>query len=193
VIISRESTLGEVAAAVTAALDRAGISAVLTGGACATIYSDGAYQSYDLDFVIRGHATRQALDRALAGIGFERDGDRYVHSSTEFFVEFPRGPLAIGDDVQITPVTLPLRYGSVTALSSTDACRDRLAAFYHWSDRQSLTAAVEIASRQRIDMAAVRLWSDSEGFQEKFREFLQELKRKRTTSRTRRSRAARGT
>ena len=169
--LTRRSTLVDVAATVAAALREAGFTAVLTGGACATIYSDGAYQSHDLDFIIRGGGNRAALDAAMARAGFARSHDRYVHPATEFFVEFPRGPLSIGDDVNIKPADLKVGRGRTLALSPTDACRDRLAAFYHWSDRQSLQSAVEIALRHRVNMAAIRRWSEREGHPERFEEF----------------------
>lgn len=167
------------AAAVAAALRAAGIDAVLTGGACATVYSGGEYQSHDLDFIVRRGGTRATLDAAMAGLGLTRDGDRYVHGRTPFFVEFPRGPLAIGDDLRISPVVLRMGGGRVTMLSATDACRDRLAAFYHWSDRQSLDVALAIARRHRVSLAAIRRWSAAEGFAAGFDEFARALKRTR--------------
>lgn len=169
--LTRTASIGQVAAAVAAVLRDAGFTAVLTGGACATIYSDGAYQSHDLDFIIRSGGPQRALEAALAGIGFRRDGDWFVHAATRFFVEFPRGPLAIGDDVNVKPVVLKVARGRTLALSATDACRDRLAAFYHWSDRQSLKSAVEIAKRHRVNMALIRRWSEREGHIDKFEEF----------------------
>jgi hypothetical protein len=64
-----------------------------------------------------------------------------------FFVEFPVGPLGIGRDLAVKPVQIRIGGGArrIRALSATDCCRDRLAAFYHWNDRQSLDAAVDIA------------------------------------------------
>jgi hypothetical protein len=177
--ITRRSTLPDVAAAVARALREGGFDAVLTGGACATIYSRGAYLSHDLDFIVRAGGGRRALDRAMAAAGFSRAGDRYVHPATTFFVEFPRGPLSIGDDARIRPVRLTIGTASVTALSATDSCRDRLAAFYHWSDRQSLASAVEIACHQRVNMAAIRRWSEREAAAEKFHEFRDLLARRR--------------
>jgi hypothetical protein len=153
--------------------------AVLTGGACATFYSDGVYESHDLDFIVRSGGTRKSIDAAMATIGFTRDGDRYTHPATRFFVEFPRGPLAIGDDLAITPVELEVGPGKTLALSATDACRDRLAAFYDWADRQSLRVAVEIARRRRVNLAAIGRWSAREGQQEKYTDFRRELRRRR--------------
>ena len=177
--LTKRSTIGDVAAIVGSALRSAGFDAVLTGGACAAIYSAGAYISHDLDFIIRAGGKRAELDDALAAVGFVRARDRYVHARTAFFVEFPRGPLAIGDDTNIRPSKLRIGRSTIAALSPTDSCRDRLAAFYHWSDRQSLRSAVEIALRERVNMAAVRRWSEREGASEKFEEFRQEIARRR--------------
>lgn len=167
--------LSDVAEAVGGALGRAGIRAVLTGGACATILTDGGYQSSDLDFILEGDVRRSRLDEALASAGFVRKGDRYVSSDSPFFVEFPRGPLGIGRDLSIQP--RPLRVGRTTilALSATDSCRDRLAAFYHWRDRQSLETAVLIAMKHRVNLPRIREWSANEGALAGFEEFRRHL------------------
>ena len=163
------------------ALRQEGVVAVLTGGACAMIYSGGTFVSHDLDFIVRAGGARGTLDAALALAGFTRDHDRYVHADTPFFIEFPRGPLAIGDDIHIRPVQLRIGRARITALSPTDSCRDRLAAFYHWSDRQSLKSAVEIACRHRVNMTTIRRWSEREGASDKFEEFKAAVARRRAS------------
>jgi len=190
--LSERSSLGAVAAAVAGSLRDHGIQAVLTGGACASLYSAGAYHSRDLDFVVIGEPSRTLVDSAMAATGFVRRGDRYVHSRVRFYVEFPRGPLAIGGDHRIRPVTLATAHGRIRMLSATDSCRDRLAAFYHWGDRQSLTVAAWIASRNRVAIAPLRRWSEAEGAGERFREFLFETRRIRGRSRQISGRAAKG-
>ncbi len=183
--LGARSSLAEVAVAVGDSLRRAGIRAVLTGGACANLYSGGAYPSVDVDFVIAGPCAIEDLDRALAGLGFKRDRARYIHGLTTFFVEFPSGPLGIGEDVGIRPVLTGRRAAKTLALSATDACRDRLAAFYHWNDRQALGAAVAVAFRHRIAFAKVREWSRLEGHLRPYNEFLAELRRARKAGRGR--------
>jgi hypothetical protein len=89
--LSKRSSLADVAVATGDALRRAGIRAVLTGGACANLYSGGAYQSSDADFVLAGRCSTSDVDRALSTLGFAREGDRYVHRLISFFVEFPSG------------------------------------------------------------------------------------------------------
>lgn len=166
------------AAAVAGALAGAGVDAVLTGGACAALFTDGAYQSFDLDFVLRRPARQGAVDAALASLGFRRHTDRYVHSRSPFFVEFPAGPLGIGRDLDIRPASLRIGRTRFLALSPTDSCRDRLAAYYHWEDGPSLEAAVEIAVRHPVDLKRIRAWSVDEGAADRFARFLKALRRR---------------
>lgn len=177
--LTARSTLAEAAACVANALSRAGIRAVLTGGACATLYSEGRYQSFDLDFILQSGTTARDLDEAMRAAGFRRTGNHYEHPRARFLVEFPAGPLGIGADLAIRPVTRRIGHVSVRVLSPTDSCRDRLAAFYHWNDRQSLETAVEIARRRRVNIGTIRDWSAREGAMDKFRTFLESLQRVR--------------
>jgi hypothetical protein len=168
-----------VAACVAQALARSGIRAVLTGGGCATLYTNGEYQSSDLDFILQSATTAQELDDAMGVVGFRRAGNHYEHPKTPFLVEFPAGPLGIGADIDVRPVIYRIGRIGVKALSATDSCRDRLAAFYHWNDRQSLMTAVEISRRHHVDIDRIREWSAREGATEKFQSFLESLHRVR--------------
>lgn len=175
--LSAASTLREVIQAVSAALRKHHIDAVLTGGACASLYSRGDYLSQDLDYIIQGAVTRPQLDRSMAEAGFRRTGAQYTHPRTTFFVEFPAGPLAIGDDDLVEPVEIRVGGVRVRTLSATDSCRDRLAAFYHWNDFQSLRVAAAIARRQPVDIETIRQWSEREGRAEEFKRFKTEVRK----------------
>jgi len=48
-------------------------------------------------------------------------------------------------------------------LSPTDCVKDRLAAFYHWNDRQCLQQAVWVAQERAIDWKEIEWWSRREG------------------------------
>ena len=52
--------------------------------------------------------------------------------------------------------------------------------FYHWSDRQSLQVAVEVALARRVDMRKIQDWSRNEGFADRFEEFRREVERRRS-------------
>lgn len=177
------SSLADVAVAVGDALRRAGIRAVLTGGACANLYSGGTIESMDADFILSGSPALEDLNRAMNALGFRRRGDRFVHPRVPFFVEFPRGPLGIGQDVQIRPVWRVRRGAKTLALSATDSCRDRLAAYYHWRDQQGLAAAVAIAARNRVSLRRIREWSRREGSMKDYQTFLARVERLRRSKR----------
>lgn len=184
--ITRRSTLVDVALAVGDALRRHEIKAVLSGGACASMYTRGAYQSVDIDYVLEGRVTQRALDAAMETIGFSRRRDHYVHPRSPFFVEFPRGPLSIGEDAEIRPVLRRSRGLVALVLSPTDSCRDRLAAFYHWKDRQSLAVAVEIARNHAVRLTVIRRWSEAEDASAGFEEFQKGLRERGREARGRR-------
>jgi hypothetical protein len=92
-------------------------------------------------------------------------------------VEFPRGPLSIGSDISVVPAEMSIDGIRVLLLSPTDSCRDRFAAFYHWKDRQSLSAAVAIAVRNPIDLDRTRSWSVREGAASAFADFVEEVRK----------------
>jgi len=168
--VSRMS-LGELAAFVCSHLESQGIQVVLSGGGCVAIYASDRYSSMDLDFVERLPATRRKLSAALAEIGFTGKDRYYVHPDTQFFLEFPSGPLAVGGEPVLAIEELQLETGTLRLLSPTDCIKDRLAAYYHWSDRQCLQQAVWVARERQIDWGDLERWSRKEGAMEKFAEF----------------------
>jgi hypothetical protein len=168
VISLSELTIGELAAYIAEHLGSKGIATVLVGGACISIYSANEYSSFDLDFIITGSSTRQRVRAALAEISFIEENRYFINPQTPFFVEFPSGPLAIGDEPPSEISTLRFSTGNLRLLSPTDCVKDRLAAFYHWKDQQSLEQAILIAKGHDIDIEEVRRWSVNEGFAEVF-------------------------
>ncbi|MBK9239571.1 MAG: hypothetical protein IPL75_04755 [Acidobacteria bacterium] len=90
-------------------------------------------------------------------------------------MEFPKGPVAIGDDDLVEPVEIRVGSVKVLTLSATDSCRDRLSAFYHWNDLQSLRVAAAIANRRPVNIEAIRAWSIKEGRATEFRQFEREI------------------
>ena len=82
--ITAKTSLETVAIEVGAALARREIKAVLTGGACAGIYSGGLFSSQDVDFVLEGRVDLDLLDAVMASLGFARSANRYVHPESLF-------------------------------------------------------------------------------------------------------------
>lgn len=156
-MITASSTLPDVAFAVCTALDRPGITAVLTGGSAATFYAPDAYQSRDLDFVVTVWAAGGEV--ALAGAGFRREADYYVHPSSPYPIDFPKGPLMIGDDHVRRWLTVRRDDQVLHVLTPTDWCRDRLAALLVWNDFSGLEQALAVCNaRDDVDLEVVRDW-----------------------------------
>jgi hypothetical protein len=175
----------ELAATVCEALRREGITVTLTGGACVAIWSNGKYASHDLDFIEEGPVPRRKLTQVLAALGFNPAGRHFVHADTPLFIEFPAGPLMVGNQrvERVSERDTPV--GKVRLLSPTDCIKDRLAAFFHWNDRQALEQAVLVATAQGFNLSDVRRWSQSEGFEAKFGLFRQLLPPSATRKRKR--------
>ena len=161
-------TLGEFAEIISKALSAQGINAVLVGGACVSLYSRNKYESLDLDYV--SPASTERIDSVLGGLGFSRKDNlrQYKRPGTRYYIEFPPGPISIGEE---GPITRFDRLGSIVLLRPTDCVKDRLAAYFHWNDEQSLKQALLVAKSQKINLDEIRKWSVREKRQDKFRVF----------------------
>ncbi len=61
------------------------------------------------------------------------------------FIEFPTGPLGIGEDYNITPNEKVVEGTKIKILSPTDCVKDRLASYIHWDAKECLDQAVMVA------------------------------------------------
>ena len=156
----------EVAALVSQALEAAGIEATLSGGGAVSIYSANAYQSRDLDFVTSAGA--EAIESAITPLGFyraSRHARQFDHPKSQWYAEFPPGPLAFGlmvVDHRDVPV-LQTVHGPLRIITPTQVVMDRLAAYVHWKDGQSWDQAVMVAERQDVDWSRLEQWAADEG------------------------------
>jgi hypothetical protein len=167
----KEMSAEEVAGLVCETLLKAGITTTLSGGGCVAIWSEGKYVSLDLDFIEEGPVPRRKLKAALAELGFLEEHRYFVHPDTQFFIEFPTGPLTVGDERVEKVAIRNTVTGRLRLLSPTDCVKDRLAAYFHWDDRQALTQAVLVAEAQPIDMDDLRRWAKAEGATKKLIDF----------------------
>lgn len=147
-------------------LEGEGIRSVLVGGAVVAIYTEGLYRSGDLDMV-PDDLGRNRLPEALAKIGFEPTQSRYFKhpQCPHLFLEFPRGPVEIGEQFPVIPAEIEMEGRTLRLLSPTDSVKDRLAGYIHWKSRANFDQALLIYRRQRgrVDLDAVREWCVVEG------------------------------
>jgi hypothetical protein len=189
--ITRRSTIRDVAAQVSKALADAGITAVLTGGSAVSIYSANRYQSHDIDFVTA--ASRRELTAVMADLGFTRGtGRHFEHSATKLVVEFVAWPVTVGEEIVRKWAKMPTPAGTLQILTPTQCIKDRLAAFYHWRDSQSLEQALLVGKSHRISMKELERWSRAEGHAEDYEEFRRRLLRSRRGKAKSRRKARRG-
>jgi hypothetical protein len=169
--LNAASPIEEVAAVVSDALTSAGITAVLSGGAAVQIYTSGLYESRDLDFVAL--ASQRELQRVLQPLGFTRQAGRhFIHETCPYTLEFPPWPLAVGNEVVRSWGEQSVGELRIQILTPSQCVMDRLAAFYHWRDRQGLDQAVLVASLHSVDRNEIERWSVSEGHADLHKEFV---------------------
>lgn len=164
-------SLARLAAVVCDRCRKEGIEVVLSGGACVSIYARNRYLSYDLDFVLLESIARKRLRTTMEALGFKPEGRHFRHPKTPFIVEFLLPPLSVGEEPVREIRELKRGRSVLRLLSPTDCVKDRLAAFYHWDDRQSLDQAILVCRSVDVDLAEVERWSIAEGKRDGFRAF----------------------
>ncbi|MEH6625568.1 MAG: hypothetical protein V7739_03920 [Motiliproteus sp.] len=115
----------------------------------------------------------------MAQIGFTPIGRYYEHPESPFVVEFPPGPLSVGDEpirrwsTHVTPM------GTFTLITPQDCIKDRLSAYFHWDDTQALKQAIWVANDQvgEYDLSEIGEWAEREGEPEKFQIVAERLNR----------------
>lgn len=164
-VITADTTVDELAAIISQALEAAGITATLSGGGAVSLYTENEYKSNDLDFVTA--ASHKALRDAIASLGFKESGNtrQFEHRDTVWLVEFPPSPLGFGDmvlDHREIPV-LETEYGPLRVITPTLSVIDRLAAYWYHNDPQCWAQAIMVAKNQDVDWDAIYTWTRDEG------------------------------
>ena len=108
-------------------------------------------------------------------LGFTEYDRYFVHKDTKLFIEFPSGPLGVGDAPVEDIAEIDTEAGVLRLLTPTDCIKDRLAAYYHWDDEQCLQQAVWVAEQNEFDLESVQEWSEKEKSLEKFNMFKNKL------------------
>jgi hypothetical protein len=172
----KEMSMEELAAYVCSALEQEGIETVLSGGSCVQIYSQGKYTSDDIDLIDRFNGGHTKIKNVMINLGFKEYNRYFIHEDTKLFIEFPRGPLGVGDAPVNDIASKEEDTGILKLLTPTDCIKDRLAAYYHWDDPQSLEQAIWVAERNDYDLVSIKNWSINEKMMDKFEIFISKIK-----------------
>lgn len=169
----KDMSMEELAAYICTALEKEGIDTVLSGGCCVELYSHGRYTSDDIDLIDRFNGGHRKIKDVMEKLGFKeyRMKRYFVHEETPLFLEFPRGPLGVGDAPVSEIAIRQNETGTLKLLTPTDCIKDRLAAYYHWDDMQSLQQAIWVAIENKFDIKDIEFWSLAEEMKEKFEIF----------------------
>lgn len=148
------------------------IDSILVGGAVVSIYSEGAYESGDLDFILTDMFIKN-LPAVMKEIGFVKKGGRHFEhpECKHLFVEFPSSFIEIGDDNKIKPDELSIEGTKIKILSPTDCVRDRLAGYMYFQSRENFDQAILVAKKHPVNMEKIRKWCIGEKHLEVFNEF----------------------
>ena len=148
----------------------------------ASIYTNGAYLSGDLDLVRITVVTRKKLSEILGEIGFKTTGGRHFEhpQCKHLFIEFVPPPVAIGDDYLIKPIESTVSGQKIKILSPTDCIKDRLASFIHFKALECLDQAALVAKHQKYDIKSIEKWCRGEGpdGMNAYKQFLEYVNRK---------------
>ncbi len=168
----------ELAAYIQDHLRKKGINVVLSGGATVAIYTSNKYVSNDIDLVNVQFADRKKIKNAMEEIGFREAGRSFEYPGTRLFVEFPPGPLSVGDEPIKQVDEIEYETGILRVISPTECIKDRLSWYYHFGDRQCLSQAVLVAENNKIDLAEIKRWSTSEGKGKEFESISEKFEKK---------------
>jgi len=165
----------ELAAYVQDSLQAEGIQVVLSGGSAVSFYSSDKYVSKDLDLINTSFSRHSKIKAVMGQLGFTEKGRYFIHPDTTFFIEFPDGPLSVGEEPVKEISEFELSTGTLRVLSPTDCVKDRLCTFYFWNDLQGLEQAVLVAKSQQVDLKEIKRWSKVEEKEKEFKTFTDKL------------------
>lgn len=165
----------ELAAYIQDLLYKEGIKVVLSGGSAVSFYSSNRYISKDLDLINTNFSKRSKIRAVMEKVDFYEKGRYFINPLTDFFIEFPDGPLSVGEEPVKKVSEFELATGTLRIISATDCVKDRLCAFYFWKDQQGLAQAILVAKNQKVDLKEIKRWSATEGKEKEYEIFRKEL------------------
>ncbi|MBT8443331.1 MAG: hypothetical protein KJO13_01210 [Gammaproteobacteria bacterium] len=153
----------ELAAIVANHLKRREIRVVLVGGLAVEIYSENIYLTNDIDMIDVSYQKPADLHKAMAEIGFAKQGRVFVNETTDITVEFPSPPITVGDEAVTETTVAHSPAGEIPILKAADVIKDRLAAYFHWKDKPSLVQALAVLIKFPEELPGIESFCRNEG------------------------------
>ncbi|WP_158681747.1 hypothetical protein [Microbulbifer pacificus] len=161
-------SITELAVIIARHLSGHGVEVVLVGGLAVEIYTENLYLTKDIDMVDISYQPPAALCKAMEELGFHKKGRVFANPTTDITVEFPSAPLSIGDELVQQTTTVDLPTGQIPILLVEDVVKDRLSAFVHWRDTQSLVQATAILLKHGLKPESFKVYFECENSTDQF-------------------------
>lgn len=158
----------ELAAKIVSHLADHGIEVVVVGGLAVEIYSQNRYLTKDIDMVDLTYTKPKILHEAMAKLGFHKKGRIFENTTTLITVEFPAAPLSVGDEPIRETAIIEHESGNIPILHARDVVKDRLSAFFHWDDNQSLVQALAVMQGHDIKAQDIQEFCVNEAGMEQY-------------------------
>jgi len=156
-------TLEDTAAYICTKLKENGIDVVLSGGSCMEIYTHKNFSSYDIDFIANPSYTAKKISEVMLSIGFNKvDGRYYKYENNPNYIEFPTGPVSLGNEFPKKFDELKTLVGTLVLLTPTDCIKDRLCAYVYHGGNECFQQAMAVAHLNEIDINNLKKWAKNE-------------------------------
>ncbi len=156
-------TLEDTAAYICTKLKENGIDVVLSGGSCMEIYTHKNFSSYDIDFIANPSYTAKKISEVMLSIGFNKvDGRYYKYENNPNYIEFPTGPVSLGNEFPKKFDELKTLVGTLVLLTPTDCIKDRLCAYVYHGGNECFQQSMAVAHLNEIDINNLKKWAKNE-------------------------------
>jgi hypothetical protein len=150
-------TLAELGAVIYGCLRNAGVEAIVVGGSAITIHVPAVYTSNDIDLALISGFNRNKVVKALEGLGFRESGRDFAHPETPYTIDLVAETPYVDRRPILEFCTVETSAGPVRTYYIEDAIADRIAAWVHWSDSQSLRVAERALTASKDTIRTDRL------------------------------------
>ena len=161
-----------VAAIIAEEFRKRGISSVLVGGAAVAFYTMEGYVTKDIDMILAGD-TKTDIEEVMIILGFKRTSTyrHFEHELYKFVVEFPPGPVQVGNKVIEKVNEIDLGRRKVKIISIEDIIMDRIIAGVEWRDENSIAQAKLLwqFNQSEIDTTYLKEFAKKEGYEKELK------------------------
>ncbi len=156
-------TLEEIASYICTKLKENGIDVVLSGGSCMEIYTHKNFSSYDIDFIANPSNSSKKIEAVMISLGFKKiDGRYYKYDNNPNYIEFPTGPVSLGNEFPKKFDELKTLVGTLILLTPTDCIKDRLCAYVYHGGNECYEQAISVAHLNNINFDNLETWAKNE-------------------------------